>query len=78
MKHLFYLHLEKKLLYILMNALIFTFSDILYKIFFLGYLEKKEKNEKFLCTWFDFTYQIGIFLSIIGTFIQKKESESDP
>ncbi len=71
---LFYLHLEKKLLFILLSAMIFTFSDILYKIFFLGYLKKKEKNEKFLCTWFDFTYQIGIFLSIIGTNFQKKEN----
>ena len=72
---LFYLHLEKKLLFILLSAMIFTFSDILYKIFFLGYLKKKEKNEKFLCTWFDFTYQIGIFLSIIGTNFQKKEND---
>ena len=75
MKNLFYLHLEKKLIFILLNALVFMFSDILYKVFFLGYLKKKEKNENFLCTWFDFTYQIGIFSAILGTFLYKKESD---
>ena len=71
----FYIHLNKKLLLILISALIFYFSDILYKYFFIGYLKKKIENEKLLCSWFDFTYQIGIFLSFLGTFFYTNENE---